>query len=265
MAAIPLNDAGVRNMKRALTSRFPEHKSSHLSEALAASLGFQTNIALATKLRDSNPDDPDYALLDEGRFLDRLATVVRRELTPSERSLVFDDMNYADLHQVVRTRSPGYRRVNYKGTRLRAWRNMLVAGVNAAIDRRLISVRPGDNRWQNLEIDAREKPKPHVFPFEIDGIPALCSIHDAGYDELSIHVAFWPTADSADWLPAAWIGFRAGDAFASGWLERRDGAWLQVSSDPLGRQFSCRQPRLEKIAALDIQPKGYADRGSFKM
>lgn len=266
MAAIPLNESGVRDMKRALVKRFPKDKSAHISEALAVSMGFTTNMALIAAIRDGNADDPDYALLDEATFLARLAEVTGRKMGVNDRYLIFDNIRFADGHVVVQTLSPGYRRTKYaKNARLRAWRNMLVAGINAAIDCRLFTIRPGDNRWPNQAPDRYGNRKPHIFEFEIGDIPALCSVHDAGYDELSIHVALWPTPDSARWLPAASAGFLAGDAYASGWLERRDGAWLQVSTQALRDQFSCRRARLPQVAALAVQPNGYADRGSFKL
>lgn len=266
MAAIPLNEAGVRDVKRALTTRFPKDKSSHLSEALAAALGFSTSISLVTAVRESNREDPEYALLDEDAFLVRLSAVTGRKMGVNDRSLIFDNIRYADGHGIVKTRSIGYRRTKYgKSVRLRAWRNMLIAGINAAIDRRLFTIRPGDNRWPGHEPDKFGRREPHVFEFEIAGIPALCSVNDAGYDELAIHVSLWPTPDGERWVRAAMAGFLAGDAYASGWLERRDGAWLQVSSQRLRDQFSCRRDRLDQIAAIQVQPKGYADRGSFRL
>ena len=142
---------------------------------------------------------------------------------------------------------------------------MLVAGINVAIDRRLFTIRPGDNRWPGHEPDRYGRHNPYLFEFEIEGIPAIASVNDAGYDELSIHVAFWPSPESKKWVGAAWAGFLAGDAYASGWLERRDGAWLQVSTQGLKDQFSCRRHRLVQVAQLEVEPKGYADRGSFKL
>lgn len=266
MAAIPLNDSGVRDVKRALTTRFPKDKSSHLSEALAAALGFTTSISLAAAIRGADREDPDYALLDEGAFLSRLARVTGRKMGVNDRSLSFDNIRYAEGHSVVQTRSAGYERTKYgNSVRLRAWRNMLIAGINAAIARRLFTVRPGDNRWPGHEPDKFGRREPHVFDFEIDGISALGSVHDAGYDELSIHVSLWPASDGKRWVGAARAGFLAGEAYASGWLERRDGAWLQVSSQRLGDQFSCRRDRLDQVAAIEVQPKGYADRGSFRL
>ncbi|WCK21758.1 hypothetical protein [Agrobacterium tumefaciens] len=101
-----------------------------------------------------------------------------------------------------------------------------------------------------------------VFHIEIDGIPAIGTVSDAGFDELSVHVALWPTPEAIVRARAFNAGFAAGDAFASGWLERRDGARLQYSRKP---HFRCRNHRLSQLAELDIRPKGYSDRGSFKM
>jgi len=266
MAAIPLNETGIRDVKRALMSRFPKDKSSHLSEALAAALGFKTGISLAAALRESGPDDPEHRLLNEAAFIARLAAVSGRKMGVSDRWLIFDNLRYADGNSVIRTRSPGYKQTKYtRATRLRSWRNMLVAGINVAIDRRLFTIRPGDNRWPGHEPDRYGRHNPYLFEFEIEGIPAIASVNDAGYDELSIHVASWPSPESKKWVGAAWAGFLAGDAYASGWLERRDGAWLQVSTQGLKDQFSCRRHRLVQVAQLEVEPKGYADRGSFKL
>lgn len=266
MAAIPLTTSGVRDVKRGLQSRFPDDKSSHLSEALAAALGFNTSISLVTAISQTNPLDPEHVLLDEQAFLGRLEAVAGRKMRSNDRSLVFDNISYAEGHSVVRTRSAAYDRIAYaKATRRRAWRNMLVSGINTGIQRRLFTIRPGDNRWPGREGDQYGVKHPYVFTFDIEGIPALGSVHDAGYDELSIHVALWPTPDGAKWVGAAQAGFLAGDAYASGWLERRDGAWLQVSSQGLGETFSCRQNRLSGVAGLEVLPKGYGDRGSFKL
>lgn len=57
---------------------------------------------------------------------------------------------------------------------------------------------------------------------------------DAGWGELSVHVAVHPKGDV---LRAANAGFDAGDAFATAWLERERGAWMQAASN----LFTCRK------------------------
>jgi hypothetical protein len=267
MATIPLVEGAIRDVKQTLRTRFPKDKSSHLSEALAAALGFQTNMALVDAMRRGDPDDPDFALLDEAPFLDRLQRVSKRSLTSADRSLLFDNLRYPVPATVVRTRTPSWTRVDYrKSRRRRAWRNAMVATINEGIRRRFFTIRPGDNRWPGAKRDQHGRSEAHVFPFEIGGIPAMGSVRDAGYDELSVHVALWPSADAARWVECSNAGWLVGDLFASGWLERRDGAWLQVStSSSMGNAFCCRQHRLDEVAALDIAPLGFADRGSFKL
>ncbi|RYY26344.1 MAG: hypothetical protein EOP62_10930 [Sphingomonadales bacterium] len=267
MAAIPLTESAVRTLKRGVVSRFPGDKSSHLSEALAAALRFNTNMALVDVMRRSNPEDPEILLLDEGRFLDRLRTVAGRELTSADRSLIFDNLRFAEQDQVIRTRSIGFTKVRYARSKRRmAWRNLMIHAINAGIEQRLFTVRPGDNRWPGARKDRFDENVPATFRFQMEGMPVVASVHDAGYDELSIHVAAWPTKDAEYWVPAVNAGRLAGEAFAMGWLERRDGAWLQVARDSrLTNSFRCKNTHLDLLAGLEVAPLGYADRGSFKL
>jgi hypothetical protein len=266
MAAIPLTPDAVKCVKRTLVGRFPKDSSSHLSEALAAALGFNTNISLVNALNEGDGSDPDYQLLDERPFLTRLEQIAKRRMTSADRSLNFDYLRYPDPSPVVRTRSDGGRRVIYtKSVRKRAWRNAMVAVINEGIQRRLFSIKPGDNRWPGAVRDERGVSQSSVFEFDIDGIPAVGSVHDGGYDELSLHVALWPTQEGKRWVECVNAGFLAGDVWAAGWLERREGAWLQVTRQLTSSNFSCRKNRLASVAELSIEPRGYADRGSFKL
>lgn len=266
MAAIPMTFDAVQEVKRTLRARFPGDKSSHLSEALAAALGFRTGISLVESLRRSSQSDPDYTLLDEGAFLNRLGQIAGRPLTTHDRALIFDGLKHPEQSSVVNTRSNGWRGVDYaRSERRRAWRNVMVAAINEGIRQRLFTIRPGDNRWPGAQNDEQRTSRAHKFEFEIAGIPAVGSVHDGGYDELSIHVALWPTADGARWVDCMGAGFRAGDLWASGWLERRDGAWLQAPTTPtLGDYLNCRRERLREVAGLEVAPMGFADCGSFK-
>ncbi len=68
MAAISLCETSLANLKKRLMDEFDEVKSSHLTEALASSLGFRTNAALKAAMTGPEADRPFY-LLDSERFL----------------------------------------------------------------------------------------------------------------------------------------------------------------------------------------------------
>lgn len=128
-----------------------------------------------------------------------------------------------------------------------AWRNMMVAGINAGLQQDLFTVTPGP-----VSVGA--------YRFEIAGIPAIASAVDIGFDELQIQVGFWPKPNAAAWIGSFEAGFAIGEASACGWVERRNGAWLQVGSV---LRLKCRSHRLDEIAALKVKPNGYVDHGKF--
>lgn len=83
-------------------------------------------------------------------------------------------------------------------------------------------------------------------------------VSDAGFGELNVHVAVNPKGNA---LAAFNADFFAGDAVALGWLERRDGAWLQSSKE----RFSCRTVLLDSLSAMTSVPEGYGDRGGVRL
>ncbi|MGY4177656.1 hypothetical protein ACVIHH_002947 [Bradyrhizobium sp. USDA 4518] len=259
LTAIPLTESALTCVKRAVRQHYPNHKSSHLTEAIAVACGFATHAALRARMAGRAAQHPDFALLQELPFLSRLAAVTGDPMSDKDlRGFSFDRLVYEGT-DVIRTASKGAAKVKYGGSnRRRAWRNAMVAGINAGIEQGLFTPRAGENSWS--------APDPRcegcTYRFTIEGIPAIASVHDAGWDELSIHVALWPTAEGERWVRTMYGGNFAGEVFASGWLERRDGAWLQVGDGP---ELSCRKRRLAQVAALNIRPKGYADRGSFRL
>jgi hypothetical protein len=259
MTAIPLTTPALKGIKRELGRQYPEIKSAHLTEAIAQSLGYRTHAALLPDLDKRPENDPDYAYLDDEQFLRRA-----REL--SGGSVDGFDLAFADLesHGAINTFSVGATRVNLRSSlRKQAWRNAMVAGINAGIEQRLFTIRPGDNRWDGW-VGEREKNRGATYSFEVDGIPGIGFVSDAGYDELAIHVALWPTAEGERFVEAGNGGLYAGELFASGWLERRKGAWLQVSNDvATGWSFRSRRDRLRTVAVMQVRPHGFAASGSF--
>ena len=90
MAVIPISAGRLRYLKNALQDRFPTAKSSHLSEALAAGLGFRPNAALLNWMLDSG-SEPDVSALNEQSFIARMADFgypIDQTLAPEELRLI---------------------------------------------------------------------------------------------------------------------------------------------------------------------------------
>lgn len=259
MTAIPLTSRALRGVKRTLGDVFPEIGSAHLSEAIAKGLGYQTHAALLPRLDRRTSDDPDYAYWSGQKFAERTYDL-------TESSIDLARLAGADFTQFggINTVSPGAGRVNLYGSlRKRAWRNAMVAAINAGIEQRLFSIRPGDCRWPGWSAD-RNLCRGASFRFSLADAPAIGWVNDIGHDELSIHAALWPTERGKHAVQAFNAGLHAGELFAIGWLERQKGAWLQVSAD-VGRAwtFKARRTRLRTIAEVEIRPHGYAADGTF--
>ncbi|WP_372784998.1 hypothetical protein [Phenylobacterium sp.] len=260
MTAIAFTEPSLLNAKRALVQACPDSRSAHLSEALAAACGYATHAALRAALQQQDPQDPDYLLLDDEAFTVRLDQLEGINSNLAEAAGWFDFIRYPTDDGVVRTLAASGSELAYTSKRARAWRNVMVGAINAGIARRLFTVVAGDNRWPNGK--DRQTSEGVRFEFDLDGIPAVAWVDNAGWDELSVHVALWPTADCAEWINASNAGFLAGEVFAQGWLERQDGAWLQFNGAPM---FSCRRHRLAEVLALTQRPQGFADCGPLKL
>lgn len=256
MTAIVLTKENIHTVKRSLRAFFPEAKSSHLSEALATAVGRRTHAALLTDLANMDPADPEITLVDEGAFVSR-ANEIGFEVSQEVIEYGIDPFFANEGMGLIETDPISSWSIGYTSLRDRAWRNMMVAGINAGIEKKLFSLLPGDNRWPTTEAS-----RTYVFDLTFgDGVPALCSLSDAGWDEISVHVALWPTDRGVEFVAAAFAGFHAGDAYASGWLERRNGAWLQSDTSSL----RCRRRYLRTVAETKVSPKGFGDRGKLIM
>jgi hypothetical protein len=139
------------------------------------------------------------------------------------------------------------------GGRLAAWRNLMIAAINAGLDLNLFGLAPEDNRWTG---DGT------TYRFTFAGMPAIAYVRDVGYGELKFQAAVNPTEDAAEWIDTGNAGFLAGDAFAAGWLGRQQDAWLQINTRPM---CTFRRHILPTIAQTNIKPKGYLPKGKFMM
>ncbi len=250
MTAIPLAESSLAALKKSLRKDLPYIRSSHISEAMAAALSFRTHASLLAVLpRQSG--DPSILLLDNERFEARLGEL-GYQLADDEFRFEWLD----DCPDLISTMPDSGYDIEYQSLRDKAWRNVMVLAINDGIRRKFFSLRPYDNRWPDAIPESRgHRGTGHIFEFSLpDGKPAKGYVGDAGFGELLIQVAVNP---KGDWVRSLDAGFRAGDAFASGWLERDRGAWLQSSPD----MFNCRKWLLNDLANLDAKPLGYGDRG----
>ena len=244
MAATPLCEAPLAALKKSLRDEFPDAKSSHLSEALAHSLGFRTHAALAAAMTGPEDDRP-FVLLSTDRMLERLVQLGY----PADPEFDFEFMQLSKTPGLVRTMPASAFQIEYKTARQKAWRNLMVCAVNAALDQKLFTLRPGDNRFAGP--DGRGS----LFDFMLpSGLPVRGYVSDAGFEEVSVHAAVNP---KGNWVRAGNASFEAGDAVGITWVERKSGAWIQNSVE----SFSCRRPMLAPLAELAVEPKGYGDKG----
>jgi hypothetical protein len=137
----------------------------------------------------------------------------------------------------------------------RAWRNLMVATVNEGLDRNMFG------------LDPKSEPSPLAFRFEVGGLPAIAHVSDAGFCELAIKAAIWPTPDAEQWIKCSNAGFLAGECFAYGWFERLKGRWLQTpqTSYVSNVLLRCRANKMASVADLVVKPMGYADCGKFML
>jgi hypothetical protein len=256
MTALVLTSDNLKILRRAVADGLKHVGSAHLSEAIAAGIGYRTHAA-ALAAASTSIDTAEIVLINTEKFAERLAQLGYDRTSLKRAKSIFANPGIPENGQVlVRTKPADAADIKYNSNRRRAWRNMLVSAVNAGLEQGVFSLHPGDNRWP--------KPKDHstdhgaVYHYEFSGgIPAVAWVGDAGFDELSIHVAVWPTPDGAYRVVAANAGFWAGEAYASGWLERRRGAWLQTSL----HAFHVRKSRIMTLASASVVPRGFGDRG----
>ncbi len=138
--------------------------------------------------------------------------------------------------------------------RRKAWENLMVAGVNALVEQRAITLEdPEHNSHEVPDALAR-------FTYQ-DGTPCIAIARDIDWGELEIVVAYDPTQDVRSGLGGVYKEF--GRASAFGWLERRTSQHLQKMGRISSRFFYCERPALQALAAAAVEPQGFARTGKF--
>jgi hypothetical protein len=252
MASIPLAESALASLKKLLRTEYPDVKSSHLSEAIAAALGRKSHAALLADL-SKQQISPDYDLLDDEDFDKRLQEFGY----PPDPEFSFEWLDKS-VPELISTVPPSAFDIAYRTESERAWRNLMVCAINEGLRLKLFTLQPDNYNWASQE-NAHHRRDGRIFDFVLsNGLPARGYVGDAGFGELSIHAAVNP---NGDWVKASNAGFEAGDAFAGGWLEREKGAWLQSATT----RFNCRKPLLKSLANIEVRPRGFGDRGRVIM
>ncbi|MBK7617589.1 MAG: hypothetical protein IPJ08_25130 [Burkholderiales bacterium] len=193
---------------------FDEVKSSHISEALAAAMGFRTNAALKASLVGPEQDRP-FALLHPERFLSRLVDF-GYPLNPNDPEFDFE-LRYEKAGVVSTIPTSGYD-IEYKSARSKAWRNLMVFTVNEALARKLLTLRL-------MTTASRPATAAALFDFSLpNGLPCVGTVRCRLW-RVNVHAAVNPTGPLVRTINAE---FSAGDAVARGWLERERGVWRKA-------------------------------------
>ena len=134
----------------------------------------------------------------------------------------------------------------------------MVAGINTALDEGAFQLSPPLNFWPGHNAKG---PRPeYKIHFKFDSLPAVVTLSDAGWDEIKVCVGINPKPGRS--IDVIGAGFERADAIAWGWLERRNGLWLQKGSK---NSFSCRRHLVDQIAAHHVTAKGFLPCGKFMM
>ncbi len=239
--------AAVRNLKDNAEHRSRGVSSSHLSEAIAVAMGFKTNAALRAAL--AGKATVEVPKPSNARLVQRL-----RELgytAPDDLRLVPEFE-----HSYTPFRSLPLRKT--RSLRWTAWRNLMVAAVNAGLEQRLFGLSPCENWWPGGNPESQLCAR-YVYRFSLTGShKAVASVDCHAGDELSIQVVFNPRPGME---PSSFYSLRDGDAYATAWIERRLGAWIQDG----GEDFSCKRAVQPSLGQMKIDTTGYSDLGSFFM
>lgn len=242
-----VSEAAVRNLKDAAQRRISGIQSSHLSEAIAAALGFKTNAGLRAAFKDRPTVEvpkPNNAKLAERLRKFGYAVPDGVRLVPEF------EHSYSPFKSFPLRKQ--------RSARWLAWRNLMVAAINAGIEKRLFGLSQEDNWWPGGAPHS-QRCQAFTYHFVLQGLSCIASVDAISGDELAIAVVTNPRDESN--APGCYSSLEDGDATAQGWVERRLGAWLQDG----GEAFHAKRALQPRLAKIEIAPLGYSDQGPFFM
>lgn len=240
----------LKRAKQRLRPMFPSVKSSHLSEVMAAALGYKTHAAVLKYAEAFVPgeDFMEVIGINEGSFYERLKSFGASFAEAPTGSLFEQPVHPHYLPPLFN--GDGFD-TNYVRPKAKAWHNLMVAAINAGLEQGLFSLHKGDNRWSETD-----PYKGHVYRFSLAGHPSLCCVKDAGGGVLSFHAVVFPEPDAEQWLFLPQLGLSGGEAYGMAWLERDGEARLAAA---MGFFKARKNALLILKEAENISPQGYRD------
>lgn len=241
----------LKRAKQRLRPIFPGVKSSHLSEAMAAALGYKTHAAVLKYAEEFDPEEDFIEVIgiNESAFYERLKSLGASFVEAPSGDLFEQPVHPQYLPPLFN--GDGFD-ISYIKPKAKAWRNLMVAAINAGLEQGLFSLRKGDNRWP--ETDSY---KGHVYRFPFASLSSLCCVKNAGNGVLSFHAVIFPEPDAEQWLFLPQLGLSGGEAYGMAWLEREKEARLETSMS----FFKARKDALAILAEAEkLSPQGYHDR-----
>lgn len=248
-----ISQASVRHLKTIAIQMAEKHthniSSSHLSEGIAAALGFKTHAALRAALAENSTT----------QAIKPVNTLLTQRSQQLGYANIPNDLHLLPELNISYTPFKRFSLKKHRGVRWMAWRNLLVSAINAGIEQKLFGLSPDENWWPGAK-QKQDGNTRGTYHFMFDGkLPAIASVTVTSGDELSINVILNPRNGITE--PSEFSGLDDADACAHGWLERRLGVWIQDG----GENFSCKRSVHSLAAAATVEPMGYSDQGSFIM
>lgn len=138
------------------------------------------------------------------------------------------------------------------GATWEAWRNIMVAAVNAGLEQGHFGLEPDDNRFDGAD---------HVYRFDLEGLPAIAYVKAMSDGELMLHAAINSSKQAEKTIRIGMSGLLGGEGFSEGRMERLNRKYLH-SVRPY---TSFRTTLLFKVADLKIEPEGFETMPPLRM
>lgn len=160
MASIPLAISALTLLKKSLRTEYPDVRSSHLTEAIAAALGRKSHAALLADLSKQD-DPPDYDLLIDEDFDKRLQEFGY----PADPEFSFEWMDKT-VPEIISTIPLSAFDIEYRTERERAWRNLMVCAINEGLRQKLFTLLQDNYNWAPQE-EAQHRRDGRIFEFSL--------------------------------------------------------------------------------------------------